>query len=82
MFDALIPELISLTRQAGDSIMTLYKSQISFDIKADKTPLTVVDKMSHNLITDGLNKLTPNIEILSEESENITFEERSGWDEY
>ena len=82
MFDALIPELISLTSQAGDSIMTLYKSQISFDIKADKTPLTMVDKMSHNLITDGLNKLTPNIEILSEESESITFEERSGWDEY
>jgi 3'(2'), 5'-bisphosphate nucleotidase len=82
MFDELIPDLISLTSRAGDSILTYYKEQVSFDLKSDKTPLTIVDQISNSLIIDGLNSLTPDVEILSEESENISFEERSSWSEY
>jgi 3'(2'), 5'-bisphosphate nucleotidase len=82
MFDAIIPELITLTRVVGKNIMSYYKGEVSFDIKDDNTPLTIVDKKSHDLIVDGLNKITPGLEILSEESEGITFEERSTWQEY
>ncbi len=82
MFDAIIPELISLTSKAGTNIMSYYKKQLHFDIKEDKTPITIVDKISHDVIVNGLKKITPNVEILSEESENITFEERSTWQEY
>jgi len=82
MFDEIVPDLISLTNKVGENIMSHYKGQVDFDIKDDKTPITIVDKKAHDLITVGLNKITPNVNILSEESENITFNERSTWNEY
>jgi len=40
-------------------------------VKADKSPVTAADIASNDIILDGLKKLTPEIFILSEESEDL-----------
>ena len=82
MFSTLLPKLISLTSKVGKTIMTLHNENIDFIVKSDSTPLTQADKISHSLITDALKKITPNVPILSEESENIPFSIRKDWDSY
>lgn len=82
MFDSLISPLITLTTQVGEVIMSFYKGDVSVVVKPDQTPLTVVDQTAHQLIVEGLNNLTPNTPILSEESDEISFNERSKWSEY
>ena len=44
--------------------------------------MTTADLASHTLITTKLQKLTPDIPILSEESSSISFAERSSWENY
>ena len=82
MFSKLLPKLISLTSKVGKTIMTLHNKNMGFIVKSDSTPLTQADKISHNLITEALKKITPNVPILSEESENIPFSIRKDWDSY
>ncbi len=82
MFSTLLPKLISLTSEAGETIMALHNDNMSFIVKSDKTPLTQADKISHNLITKTLKKITPGIPILSEESKKIPFSIRRNWDAY
>jgi 3'(2'), 5'-bisphosphate nucleotidase len=47
--------------------------------KADRTPLTEADLASHRIIVDGLNALTPDIPVLSEESPASDIESRRSW---
>ena len=82
MDSKLLPELISLTFEAGETIMALHKKPTNFSIKSDNTPVTEADKASHQLISKALEKLTPNIPILSEESSEIPFSVRKKWKEY
>ncbi|SMN14563.1 3'(2'),5'-bisphosphate nucleotidase [uncultured Candidatus Thioglobus sp.] len=82
IFDALTPNLINLTEKVGEMIMSHYKTSLSVETKADETPITIVDQKAHELITSALATLTPDVPILSEESEQIDFETRSSWDEY
>ena len=48
-------------------------------LKSDNSPLTIADKEAHRIICEKLNSDFPSLPILSEESENITFEERKDW---
>ncbi|MBT3195129.1 MAG: 3'(2'),5'-bisphosphate nucleotidase CysQ [Candidatus Ruthia sp.] len=82
MFDSLITPLTTLTTEVGEVIMSFYKSDMSVEVKSDQTPLTVVDQTAHQLIVKGLQSLTPGTPILSEESDEISFDERSTWSEY
>ena len=68
MFLTLLPKLISLTSNVGETIMSLHNENIDFIVKSDSTPLTQADKISHSLVTESLKKITPNVPILSEES--------------
>jgi len=82
MFSTLLPKLISLTSEAGETIMALHNENMDFIVKSDNTPLTKADKISHNLITETLKKIIPNVPILSEESKKIPFSVRKDWDTY
>ena len=82
MFSTLLPKLISLTSEAGETIMALPYDNMDFIVKSDNTPLTQADKISHNLITETLKKITPSVPILSEESKNIPFSVRKDWNAY
>jgi len=66
--------------EAGDAILEIYARDFEVEFKADESPLTSADKASHNIIVQAL-ETTP-YPVLSEESEEITYEERKGWQTY
>lgn len=68
--------------KAGENIMEVYNSteSINYEKKADDSPLTIADKRSHNTIMDYLKDT--DIDIISEESKSIEYQERKNWEEY
>jgi 3'(2'), 5'-bisphosphate nucleotidase len=78
----LIKAVRAIARQAGRRILDIYESDYAVEQKDDESPLTEADLAAHNLIVEGLSKLTPAWPILSEESSKIPFSERSGWSQY
>jgi 3'(2'), 5'-bisphosphate nucleotidase len=79
---ALIQPVTEIAVRAGDRILEIYATDFEIETKDDASPLTAADKASHETIVAALAELTPEIPILSEESDSITWEERSGWSEY
>ncbi len=77
-----IDSIIDIAYLAGNAIMDIYDTEFNYEIKDDNSPITKADKISHNIITESLKNITPEIPILSEESSNITFKERSNWKTY
>ncbi|MFW6094493.1 MAG: 3'(2'),5'-bisphosphate nucleotidase CysQ [Pseudomonadota bacterium] len=74
--------LIDLTRRAGDAILEIYESDFDVETKDDESPLTKADLAAHRIITEGLAALTPEIPVVSEESEPPDYATRSGWPRY
>ncbi len=72
----------SLAKQAGERILAVYNTDFSVEEKDDNSPLTAADMASHTAIVAGLEALTPEIPVLSEESAKIPYAERSGWETY
>jgi 3'(2'), 5'-bisphosphate nucleotidase len=72
--------VVELSREAGDAIMEIYNGP-AFQVtrKEDKSPLTAADLASHHAIVAGLQKLTPEWPVLSEESESTPYETRREW---
>ncbi len=74
--------LIDLARRAGAAIMEVYAGEFDVQVKEDGSPLTVADLRAHRIIVDGLRGMTPDLPIISEESEPADFEVRRTWDRY
>jgi 3'(2'), 5'-bisphosphate nucleotidase len=66
--------------EAGEAILQIYTQDFEVEFKADESPLTAADKASHEIIVEALEN-TP-YPVLSEESGEITYEERKGWNTY
>lgn len=62
--------------------MEFYGTDLSIDRKSDNSPVTVADMAAHKVISDALEKLTPDIPILSEESAEIPYSKRRRWSHY
>jgi 3'(2'), 5'-bisphosphate nucleotidase len=77
-----LDELLRLARQAGDAILKIYNTDFEVEHKQDNSPLTEADLASHRTIVSALERLTPDIPVLSEESSQIPFETRQGWQQY
>ena len=84
-------ELEALARKAGDAIMAIYNApdfneRIAVQAKGDDSPLTQADLAAHNVIVDGLGKLSDTklagLPILSEESAVTPWEVRKTWKTY
>ena len=73
-------ELITLTVDVGEIIMSHRKNSRTFSIKSDNNHVTQADKESNELIINTLKKVTPKTPIVSEESSNIPFYVRKSWD--
>jgi 3'(2'), 5'-bisphosphate nucleotidase len=59
--------------------MEVYNSDdFQVNLKSDKTPLTLADRLAHDSIKNDLSKTF--IPVLSEEGRNIVYEERKGWE--
>jgi 3'(2'), 5'-bisphosphate nucleotidase len=77
-----LPSLIQLAREASSAILDVYGTQIAVTDKADRSPLTIADLRSHEIIVKGLRALTPELPVLSEEASDISFDERRRWTRY
>lgn len=75
-----ISAISDIAINAGKAILEVYNSDdFAVEIKADDSPLTKADKLSHQIIKTGLLNLYPEIPVLSEEGKAISYEERKKW---
>ena len=65
--ETLAKELIKISDLAANEIIKIYNSNYQVDIKHDNSPVTLADKISENVILEGISKLEPNIDVISEE---------------
>jgi 3'(2'), 5'-bisphosphate nucleotidase len=78
---ALAEGLMPVAAQAGEAIMKIYDAGFEVQRKQDNSPLTLADLESQRIIIDALQRLTPGIPILSEESAAAPWEQRRHWHE-
>lgn len=80
----LVNRLDQIARRAGAAILDIYgKDEFAVEYKDDSSPLTEADLASHRIILDGLDKLHPQLPVLSEENASqITTKTRQAWDRY
>lgn len=79
----LLDEIKSLALKAGDAILKVYSSaDFGTTFKEEGSPLTLADKASHSIITDGLSRISPGIPVLSEESDAAPYEVRKAWERF
>ena len=69
MFSKLLPQLISLTIEAGNTVISLQSNAPDYSTKKDKTPVTEADKASNKIIVSYLEKLIPKTIIIK----SVTF---------
>jgi 3'(2'), 5'-bisphosphate nucleotidase len=74
--------VIAIAIEAGQAIMSVYAGEIEVSTKDDASPLTQADLAAHRVIENGLQKLSPDIPILSEESASLPWEVRRHWTSY
>ncbi|MEP1447223.1 MAG: 3'(2'),5'-bisphosphate nucleotidase CysQ [Paraglaciecola sp.] len=79
--EELVQNIIDISHQAGDKIMAIYQKDFGVYEKSDASPLTDADLAAHNCIVEGLNEVS-DLPILSEESADISWQERNSWDTY
>ena len=59
---------------AGEEILSVYNQKTEVELKADKSPLTIADKLSHKKVSEMLS--VSKIPVLSEEGKTIDYLER------
>lgn len=72
-----VEDVTELAKEAGRRTLDFYGRDLKVDYKEDDSPLTKADRASHALISQRLVELTPEIPVISEESEVPDFQERS-----
>lgn len=80
-----VDHILSLLAEAGRRIMEVYDAgaeAANVQWKEDNSPLTLADKRSHDYLQDALLKLNQAIPVMSEESVQVSYEERSAWQRY
>ncbi|MDO8704834.1 MAG: 3'(2'),5'-bisphosphate nucleotidase CysQ [Sulfuricaulis sp.] len=68
-----------IAHAAGRRILDVYERDFEVEQKDDRSPLTEADRVAHEIITQQLQRLTPEIPVLSEESATASYEQRAGW---
>lgn len=80
--EALHDELLNIITRSGEAILEVYDSDFAVQNKEDQSPLTQADLAAHAIIVEGLLAATPDIPIISEESEPPPYDVRAGWQRY
>jgi 3'(2'), 5'-bisphosphate nucleotidase len=66
--EGILNQVMDIAEEAGKLILSFYKKNISIAIKSDGSRVTQADKASEKFILNALEKLMPDIPIISEES--------------
>jgi 3'(2'), 5'-bisphosphate nucleotidase len=75
-----INHIITITQQAGKAILDIYHTEdFSVESKSDNSPLTKADKAANEIIVSELQRLYPEIPVISEENKLLSFAERQHW---
>ncbi|MGY3887726.1 3'(2'),5'-bisphosphate nucleotidase CysQ [Aeromonas aquatica] len=82
MYLPAISELEPIARAAGEAIMAIYSKPFTVEYKQDESPLTAADQGAHEVIVQALASLTPDIPVLSEESDVGIMQARLSWSCY
>ena len=67
----LLPNICLLARQAGDLLLSFYRSSFPVLTKTDGSPVTEADQMAEQLILAGLQRLVPDVPVVAEESISV-----------
>ena len=78
--DAELETAVRAAIDAGEAMLAIYSQDFEVETKADDSPLTAADKASHDIIMKALLE-TP-YPVLSEESAEVAYDERSTWTRY
>jgi 3'(2'), 5'-bisphosphate nucleotidase len=80
--EALLDPVKEISYRAGQAIMEVYGTDFKVEEKADDSPLTRADLAAHQIITEGLHSLTPDLPQLCEEAADIPYAQRQDWRRY
>ncbi|MFT4534817.1 MAG: 3'(2'), 5'-bisphosphate nucleotidase [Saprospiraceae bacterium] len=76
-----IDEIILSSRKAGAAIMEIYNQEdFGIQSKSDDSPLTKADLAANKILCETLKRISPDIPIISEENETISYMDRAGWE--
>ena len=80
----LLPQVVRIACEAGSAIMEYYHQPESMQVSAkeDLSPVTAADMAAQTIIQNGLEALTPELPIISEEAAIADFSERQQWQNY
>jgi len=67
-FETLVEPLVQIAHQAGEVILRIYATDFAVRRKPDLSPVTDADVQAERLIVQALQRLTPDIPIVSEEA--------------
>lgn len=73
--------VVEIAEQAGEKIMEIYNQPETIEVltKDDKSPLTAADQAANAHIVSELQKLYPDIPVISEEEKQMDFATRKHW---
>jgi 3'(2'), 5'-bisphosphate nucleotidase len=75
--------VLALADAAGRAILEVYgRGDGDVQWKDDRSPLTEADLAAHRIIVAGLQRLTPDLPVLSEESADVPWATRRAWSRY
>ena len=69
--------LVETFHFAGEESVRLFKEGLKINIKEDRSPVSNGDLRVNDLISKKISELTPNIQIISEETVNIKIKNKS-----
>ena len=85
-----LKDIVTIAKEAGDAIMSIYDKDFSIEYKDDQSPLTEADTKSNEIICNALIALNSKLKIqhptfkeipiLSEENKAAPYEERKTWE--
>lgn len=79
----LLEKVIQVASNASDAILNIYNnSDIETSSKADNSPLTLADLAADRVIKEGLMALQLNYPILTEETAEISYDQRKDWNKF
>ncbi len=73
-------KVLQIAGEAGKATIEIYNKDFSVEFKDDSSPLTEADCKSNEIIVGALNRLYPEIPILSEEGRELLYDDRKGWE--
>lgn len=78
----LLNPALEIAISAGGVILDIYGRRFEINEKSDQTPVTEADLAASELIVSELQRLTPDIPVISEESQLPAYKERKQWQRF